>query len=164
LELQEIRTIYRNTDRLTMLLLIVSLPAFAMVYLYQSSGKVDWNLPPFSESMEWALAGVSAIVMIIHYILFHREINVARGQADLVEKVRIYCKATRQRFWILFLVSLLATAGLLLSENPIFTLIFALTMVFFSLGKPSPDRMARLMRLKKEDRELIRQASRPESD
>jgi hypothetical protein len=164
LELQEIRTIYRNTDRLTMLLLIVSLPAFAMVYLYQSSGNANWDLPSLSDYTVWALAGAAVMVLVFHFILFQRAISLARQQAELIDKVKIYCKATRQRFWILFLVSLLATAGLLLSENPIFTLIFALTMVFFSLGKPSPDRMARLMRLKKEDRELIRQASRPESD
>jgi hypothetical protein len=162
LELQEIRTIYKSTERLTVLLLIVSLPAFAMVYLYQSSGKVDWNLPQFPEFLEWTLAGVVAIILALHYVVFHRGISVARGEADLVEKVRVYCKATRQRFWLLFIISLLATAGLLLSENPIFTLIFAVTMVFFSLGKPSPDRIARLMRLKKEDRELVRDASRPE--
>jgi hypothetical protein len=39
--------------------------------------------------------------------------------------------------------------------------VFALALVFFSLGKPSPDRMVRLMRLKKEDRELLREISRP---
>jgi len=144
------------------LLLIVALPAFAMVYLYQTSGKVDWGLPQLPEFFEWTLAGFTVMILVFHYVLFHRGIAAARGQAELTEKVKIYCQATRQRFWILFLVSLLATIGLLLSENPIFTLIFAVTMVFFSLGKPSPDRMTRLMRLKKEDRELLIEASRPE--
>jgi hypothetical protein len=38
---------------------------------------------------------------------------------------------------------------------------FTLALVFFSLGKPSPDRMVRLMKLKKEDRELLTEISRP---
>lgn len=162
MELQEIRTVYRKTERLTVVLLIFALPAFAMVYLYQSSGKVDWNLPALPEFFEWFLAGLSVMILGIHYVLFHQKIKLALGQSELVEKVKTYCQATGQRFWILFLVSLLATAGLLLTQNPAFTLLFAVTMVFFSLGKPSPDRMARLMKLKKEDRELIREASRPE--
>jgi hypothetical protein len=51
--------------------------------------------------------------------------------------------------------------GLLFSGNPGFVVIFAITLVFFSLGKISPDRMARLMKLKKENRELLREISRP---
>jgi hypothetical protein len=39
--------------------------------------------------------------------------------------------------------------------------VFALALVFFSLGKPSPDRMMRLLRLKKQDRELLVEISRP---
>ncbi|WP_026967805.1 hypothetical protein [Algoriphagus terrigena] len=162
MELQEIRTIYRDTERLTVLLLILALPAFAMVYLYQSSGKIDWGLPQVPEFLEWALAGFSAMILVAHYVIFQGKIKLALDQPELLEKVKTYCQATKQRFWILFLVSLLATLGLLLTQNPIFTLTFAVTMVFFSLGKPSPDRMARLMKLKKEDRELIREASRPE--
>ncbi len=162
MELQEIRIIYRGTERLTVLLLILALPAFAMVYLYQSSGKIDWGLPQLPEFVTWALAGLSAISLLGHYVIFQRKIKLTFIQSSLLEKVRTYCEATRQRFWILFLVSLLATVGLLLSQNPIFTLLFALTMVFFSLGKPSPDRMTRLLKLKKEDRELLIEASRPE--
>lgn len=101
-------------------------------------------------------------MLVIQYVVFHKKIKTGFQQTVLVEKVKIYTQATGQRFLILFAVSVLATVGLLLNENPLFTLIFAVTMVFFSLAKPSPDRMARLMKLKKEDRELVREASRPE--
>ena len=63
--------------------------------------------------------------------------------------------------WLLFLVGVLSSLGLLFSGNAGFVVVFALTLVFFSLGKPSPDRMARLMKLKKEDRELLTEISRP---
>ncbi|GAA0879425.1 hypothetical protein GCM10009119_23930 [Algoriphagus jejuensis] len=162
MELQEIRTVYRSTERLTVLLLLFALPAFAVIYLYQDAGQVDWGLPQLTGGVEWALAGLATMILIVHYMIFQREIKTTLTQSELLEKVKTYCQATRQRFWILFFVSLLATLGLLLSQNPVFTLIFAVTMVFFSLGKPSPDRMARLMKLKKEDRETIREASRPE--
>lgn len=145
-----------------MLLLIVALPAFGMIYLYQTSGTMDWNLPEISEYFEWFLAGVSAMILVAQYVFFHQKIKLTFAQSELLGKVRIYCLATRQRFLFLFGASLLASIGLLLTRTPMFTLIFAVTLVFFSLGKPSPDRMARLMKLKKEDRELIREASRPE--
>lgn len=162
MDLQEIRLIYRKTERLTVLILIFALPAFGMVYLYQNSGNVHWDLPKLPVIVEWILAGVSSLILVIQYMVFHRKIKTGFQYTELVEKVKIYSQATSQRFLILFSVSILTTVGLLLNKNPIFTVIFALTMVFYSLAKPSPDRMARLMKLKKEDRELVREASRPE--
>jgi hypothetical protein len=162
LENQEIGRIYKKTEQLTVILLILALPAFGMVYLFQDSGNVNWNLPQIPGFLEWFLAGFSSMILVAHYVLFHQKIKLSFQQDELLEKVKIYCSATERRFLILFLVSILATIGLLLSKNPVFTVIFAVTLVFFSLGKPSPDRMARLMKLKKEDRELIREASRPE--
>ena len=162
MEQQQIRDIYRGTERLTVLLLILALPAFALVYLYQTSGNLDWNLPQLPGFAIWVLAGISSAILVAQYLLFHQKVRQSFSETDLVDKVRTYCEGTKQRFWLLFGASLLATLGLLLSQNEVFTLIFAVTMVFFSLAKPTADRMARLMKLKKEDRELIREASRPE--
>lgn len=162
MELQEIRDTYRKTERLTVLLLILALPPFGLVYLYQNSGNVNWDLPQLPEFFEWFLIGFSSFVLVAQYLIFHKKIKTGISKTELLEKVKIYTQATSQRFLILFAVSILATVGLLLSKNPVFTVIFAVALVFFSLAKPSPDRMARLMKLKKEDRELVREASRPE--
>lgn len=161
MELQEIRTHYQKTERLTVLILILALPVFGMIYLYQESGNVRWDLPKLHGVLEWFLAGFSAVLLVAQYVIFHKKLNLGFKQTELLEKVKIYTQATSQRFLILFLASILASVGLLLNQNPVFTLLFAVTLVFFSLGKPSPDRMARLMKLKKEDRELVREASRP---
>jgi hypothetical protein len=95
-------------------------------------------------------------------LIFRKKIKLTLNETELLKKVKIYCKATTQRFLFLFLVSVGATVGLLFDGNPFYIVLFALALVFFSLAKPSPDRMARLMKLKKEDRELIREASRSE--
>ena len=158
---QEISRIYKQTERLTLILLILALPAFGMVYIYQSSGNVGWDLPALPEFLVWVLVGLSSLLLVVQFVLFQKKIRLSFQRVELLEKVKIYSKATDQRFLILFLVSILTTVGLLLSKNPVFTVLFALVLVLFSLGKPSPDRMGRLMKLKKEDRELLREASRP---
>jgi hypothetical protein len=94
-------------------------------------------------------------------LLFHQKIKQSFQQESLLEKVGLYASATRQRFLVLFLVSMISTAGLYWSGSPGFVFLFTLALVFFSLGKPSPDRMVRLMKLKKEDRELLTEISRP---
>jgi hypothetical protein len=99
--------------------------------------------------------------LVLQYALFHQKIKQSLQQESLLEKVGLYAAATRQRFLLLFLVSIISTAGLYWSGSPGFVFLFTLTLVFFSLGKPSPDRMMRLLKLKKQDRELLVEISRP---
>ena len=162
METEEIRKIYRKTELLTTLVLLVSLPAFALVYLYYNSGNLDWDLPSLPDFVNGFILGGGVAMLVGQYVLFHKQLKPALGDLSLLEKVKIYTQATLKRFLILFGASILATIGLLLNQDPSHIVIFALCLVFFSLGKPSPDRIARLLRLKKEDREILREASRPE--
>ena len=158
---QEIGIIYRKAEQLTLFILLASLPLFAFVYLYYNSGNLSWNLPQLPSFVNGLWIGLSIGLLIIQYVNFHKKLKLGILQNELIEKVKIYCKATKQRYLFLFVVSIVASLGLLFYKNPVYVVIFAVTLVFFSLGKPSPDRMARLMKLKKEDRELVREASRP---
>jgi magnesium-transporting ATPase (P-type) len=160
LETQELRKIYHRTERLTLIILLIALPAFGMVYLYHNSGSISKDLPQLSGFFNGFLMTFSVTLLVGQYWAFHVNLKKSFAQTELLEKVKIYTKATSQRFLFLFLVSICSTIGLLFSGNPI--IIFALTLVFFSLAKPSPDRMTRLMKLKKEDREILREIARPQ--
>jgi len=131
------------------------------VYLYQQSGTFSQTLPLLPTWAQYILLGAGALLLVLQYVLFHQKIKQSFQQELLLEKVGLYAAATRQRFLVLFLVSMISTAGLYWSGSPGFVFLFTLALVFFSLGKPSPDRMVRLMKLKKEDRELLTEISRP---
>lgn len=162
METEQIRKIYRETDRLGMIVLIVALPLFGMIYLYHSSGSIQKDLPQLNGFFGGALLVFSFTILVGQYLVFQQHIKKAIQQEGLLEKVKIYAKATNQRFLFLFLVSVTSSIGLLFSGNPGYVLSFALCLVFFSLAKPSPDRMVRLMKLKKEDRAILLEAARPE--
>ncbi len=162
LEIQEIRKIYKQTELLSMIVMLMALPIFGIIYLFFESGKKLVEVPEIPDYLIWLLALVCAAGLTFQYFRFSQKIKLTFQKNELVEKVKIYCQATNQRYLILFVVSLISSIGLLLSRNPIFTLSFAIALVFFSVAKPTPDRMARLMKLKKEEKELIRSASRPE--
>ena len=161
MENDALRALYRRTEQLTLVILIVSLPLFGVVYLFHNSGSINKDLPQLPVFAQGVLLGLGFLLLGLHYALFHQKIKQTFSLDNLLDKVEGYCAATRQRFWFLFVVSVLSSLGLLFSGNPGFVVVFALALVFFSLGKPSPDRMARLMKLKKEDRELLREISRP---
>jgi len=162
MDVEEIRKIYKNLEQLVLVLMLIALPLFGMIYLYFNSGNLDWELPEIPDFVNGILAGGGTALLIIQYFLFHKKLKVSFQYKELLQKVKIYSYATRERFLLLFACSLIATAGLLFFGNPYFIILFAVTLVFFSLAKPTPDRMGRLMKLKKEDRDLILTASRPE--
>jgi hypothetical protein len=161
MEKEELRTIYHRTERLTVVVLLLALPAFGMVYLYQQSGSFSHTLPILPDWTQYLLLVGGFFVLAAQYLLFHQKIKLTFQLPSLLEKARLYASATRQRFMLLLVVSIISTAGLLWSGSPGFVFLFTLTLVFFSLGKPSPDRMVRLMKLKKEDREVLTEISRP---
>ncbi|TDQ16581.1 hypothetical protein DFQ04_2702 [Algoriphagus boseongensis] len=145
-----------------MIMLLVSLPAFGIVYLYHNSGNLNWDLPKLPGFWNGFFIGSSIVLLIGQYFLFHQDLKKVGVDFSLFEKVRVYSKATVKRFFILFCISVLSTIGLLLNQGPVYIVVFAVCLVFFSLGKPSPDRLSRLLKLKKEDRELLREVTRPQ--
>lgn len=162
MEIEEIRKIYKSLEQLVLILMLIALPIFGMIYLYYNSGNLDWGLPELPDFLDGILSGAGTALLLVQYLLFHRKLKESFKKEELLDKVKVYAKATKERFYILFISSLVATLGLLFYGNPYFIILFAGTLVFFSLAKPTPDRLGRLMKLKKEDRDLIHQASRPE--
>jgi hypothetical protein len=161
MEIETLRVAYRRTEQLTLLLLLIALPLFGIIYLYEQSGKLGENLPQLSFLGQVMVLGAGGVLLLVHYFLFHRQIKSALDQEELSEKIITYLAATKKRFFLLMGVSTASSLGLLFSSNPGFVVLFALTLVFFSLGKPSPDRMMRLLKLKKQDRELLVEIARP---
>ncbi|WP_026951460.1 hypothetical protein [Algoriphagus mannitolivorans] len=161
MENQEIRKIYQKIEQLSLVVLLIAIPPFGVVYLYHNSGNLDWGLPSLPDFANGLLVGINIGLLIGQYMIFHKKLKTASEEMSLVEKVKIYAQATTFRFWMLFLISILSTVGLLLDQGAVHILIFAVCLVFFSLAKPSVDRISRLMKLKKEDRELLRETTRP---
>ncbi|MEK0441907.1 MAG: hypothetical protein RL403_885 [Bacteroidota bacterium] len=161
MEIDQLRAAYRRTEQLTLICLVLALPLFGGIYLYQQGGKLEKTLPQLPIFAQVLVLVASLGFLAVHYFLFHRRIKATFSQEELSAKILGYLAATKQRHWILFLVAVASSLGLLFSSNPGFVVVFALALVFFSLGKPSPDRMMRLLKLKKQDREFLVEIARP---
>lgn len=162
METQELRKLYKSVEQRILILMGVSLPIFGLVYLYYNSGNLNWQLPNIPMIFEVILVIFAVILIVVQYVLFERKLKLTFEKEELIDKVRIYAGAALQRFYILFLLSLVCSIGLLFFGNPLFVLLFAINLVFFSLAKPTPDRLSRWMKLSKVNGDLIREASRPE--
>ncbi|MHA7130824.1 hypothetical protein [Algoriphagus namhaensis] len=163
MEEEEIRKLYKKVEVRLLILLGISLPIFGVVYLYYNSGNLSWQLPQVSPYVETVMVGLGLFFLLAQYFLFRKRLLATFQEEDLLRKVQIYAGANLQRIHLLAISCVLDALGLLLFKNPIFVVLFAITLVFFSLAKPSPDRMIRLMKLSKKQGDIIRTASRPVS-
>ncbi len=162
MDIQEYRKVYKSLDQLVLILLILILPIFGLIYLYQSGGKISQDLPDLPLVVGQVLSGAGIGLILAQYLLFRKKVKAVFLTEDLLAKLKIYAQATRERYLILFVVGLICSAGLLFFGSAIFNVIFALALFFFSIAKPTPDRIKKLLKLKAEDAEIIRLASRPE--
>lgn len=162
LEIREYRKVYKNLDRLILILLILVLPLFGMIYLYQSSGEIKWDLPQLPTFVGQILSGIGIGLLLAQYLLFRKRVKAVFLTEDLLERLKIYADATRKRYFMLFGIAIICSAGLLFYGSAIYNVIFAGTLFFFSVAKPTPERIKSLLKLTKEDAEIIRLASRPD--
>ncbi|WP_186754289.1 hypothetical protein [Echinicola salinicaeni] len=152
---------FRLLERNVLILIAIPLPVFAFAYLYTSSGNMELDLPQLSEKLNTiGLVSVGAI-LIAQFVLFNQGLrNLRNPDMPLEVKLEKYARLTMLRFWMLFVSGFLCGAGLLFFDNPGFTIGYALTLGFVSLGKPTPDRIIRLLKLKGEQRATVAEFGR----
>lgn len=162
MEVSELRKIYKSTELLILVLMAIVLPIFGMIYLYHNSGNLNWDLPEVPAIVEEGLIGFGVGLLLVQFLLFRKRIKSSFLTGELILKLKSYTNATKERYILLFFISLISSVGLLFFENAVFIVIFAVTLIFFSAGKPTPDRISRILKLDKEQKEQIRLASRPD--
>ncbi|NVJ46101.1 MAG: hypothetical protein HWE07_03205 [Cytophagia bacterium] len=161
LDIAKLKKHYRRQEVTLLVLMLVALPLFGIVYLYYNSGNLHWDLPEIPDFFKGLINGLGFGLLIGQYFIFRDDLKKSRSLESFEEKIICFLDASRKRFFILFLISLLSTLGLLFFKSAWFVILFALTLVFFSLAKVSPDRTKRLLRLSKEEGEILRAISRP---
>ena len=134
----------------------IPLPFFAISYLYTKNGTIDYggfNLASFWNSFAFISVIALLIFQFVHFTSATKKIAI--GGHELDKKFALYAEAVAFRFWILFLIGFISAGGLYFLNNPNFTIAFAVTLMFISLGKPSPDRIASSLKLKGEEKDLV---------
>ncbi|WP_194776755.1 hypothetical protein [Pararhodonellum marinum] len=160
-QVETIKKQYKILERNVLILIAIPLSLFGFAYLYTNSGNLDWDLPEIPKAFSSFLLGLTTAILVLQYVNFHNTMKKIRFSLnDLEQKIQSYSKATISRFWQLFFVGLICTAGLLVFDNAGFTIAYAVTLLFISIGKPTPQRIIRLLRLKEREKETILEINR----
>jgi hypothetical protein len=156
-EISRLKKEFRRLETKVLILIAIPLPVFSIVYLSVSQGS-SFILPTVPAILNPVLLFLVIALLVAQILRFNGRIQgIRNSDRELIQRVGLLGKATMERFWVLFWVGLLASLGLLLYENPGFTIAYAITLVFVSLGKPTPHRIIQQLKLNKEEREKVQQ-------
>jgi hypothetical protein len=159
LEKDIIRQIYDKLERNLLLLMALPLPVFAVIYL--QAGKDGFEQPTLSIFGANFLLALALFLLGLQYFNFQRHISHIRKQDEPLElRMARYEKAIMSRYWILFAITWISGLGLYLFGNQLFSVIFALVLIAFSLGKAMPRRIVKQLGLKGEEKEKIEALSK----
>jgi hypothetical protein len=159
--LTAIKRKFRILERDVLLLIAFPLPVFALVYLYTTSDTMSINVPDLPGFLNFFVLGVASALLLFQYNGFRNSMKKLRqGSKNLEEKMSEYAKATLTRFWLLFWVGIICADGLLFYYNPVFTVLYAVNLMFVSLGKPTPDRIVKSLNLKGEEKDMVFEINR----
>lgn len=156
LEENKIRKIFETLERNVLILIAIPIPFFGVVYLNSQNTTISFDLPELSSFWDSFGLGLVFSILGIQYFYFQTAIKrILKGNLELETKLALYSQATMQRFWILFISTFICALGLLFFNNPGFTMAFAITLLFFSIGKPSPDRIVKSLKLNGEEKDKV---------
>ncbi|SHN02453.1 hypothetical protein SAMN04488057_105283 [Cyclobacterium lianum] len=159
----ELKKSFRLLETKVLVLIAIPLPVFSFAYLYTSSGNREVYLPEISPVFLYLILAAILWLLFLQYNSFQKRILPAKNSAiALSDKLLLYGKAAVRRYWYLFWAGLLSALGLIVYENQIFTVTYALNLIFVSLAKPTPDRLVKALHLKNEEREMAYEINRRE--
>lgn len=154
---------YRVLERNVLILIVIPLPFFSFAYLYTTGQSKSLAIPDLPEFLNHLLLIMVFGGLLIQQIRFNQGLKSSRRESlTFEEKFSNYARITSERYWILLLLGLVCTVGLLLFENPGFTIAYASCLIIVSLGKPTPDRIVSGLRLKRGEKDKVYEISRRE--
>ncbi len=115
--------------------------------------------PIINGPFEYVIMGLTllsvGILIWMAIKVFKSGIYLAKDEKLLKDKLIIYEKVSQRKFLYLFLASVITTCGLFLCANQVYTAVYAVLIVFFSIGNPTRDRISDDLTLTKEDKKKV---------
>ena len=137
---------------------ILALPilAFAWFFLESNAG----NLEPMVGGTTFGFVSLIVPVFILgictlSFLIFRRKLTYIDEKLELSKKLESYYHAALIMFAGLEGALVLSIVGFFLTLSNTFTAMFVIVLVFFSLIKPTPNRIANHLRLEGEERDIV---------
>lgn len=148
--------------------LMVGLPLLLFAWTYLNLKLISpWVYfeEPLTGTFLHALILVVVIVLpVLAYKRYKKEIATAssaskdvQNTVSLREKVNVFISASLRFYYVLTISNILVVIGFYFSAEEFYIFFYSILLILYSINRPTPDRMVKELRFKKEEKEAFYQ-------
>jgi hypothetical protein len=139
--------------QLMMVPLIVFIGYYSHSYFFDVNLKIE--IPEFAAYLPFASFGFAVIVLTTVQLIFRNKVRKVASEIGLGIKLEKLGSLLKARMIWQALVTLLMPLGLFLTDEKSFIIFFGLTLAWYFLHWPTPTQIARLLRLRGDEKEMV---------
>lgn len=146
----------RQLTTIAYLNMSIPLLLFGWLYLEASTHRLEPRVDP--KNIVWIFSILTLMSVFLLYLgnkLYYQKLSIAQSINTLVEKLLIYKKAVYWRFLFFGIAGLIITLGIYITASELFAISFSIVIVLFSINNPSLIRIAKALKLKDKEKEII---------
>lgn len=138
--------------QLMMIPLILFIYFYTQSYFYDSQPLIEQRLGDY---LLWVFIGLSIVVLTIVQIQTAQKANRIASEVGLGIKLEKLGSVLLVRMVWKAVITLLMPLGLVATGNQLFSVLFGITLAWFFLQWPTPGRVANLLKLRGDEREMV---------
>lgn len=150
-------------DRLSFIFYsIVAIPlvSFSYLYLENKVGRLSPKLDDIALSLLQYISPTIVIILCgLAIIIPRNHVRQIDSSKELQRKLIEFRRIMILRYMIFWLASSISVVAFYLSAHQFYSILFILTLILFSLNRPTPQRLISNLRIEGEERELIKKVS-----
>lgn len=147
--------------------LMVGVPLVAFAWIYLNLKTINphdiFMVPAFRPYLHAGILLLSLAIAVLAVIQYrHRFTGLEPDTSEqegvkesLNEKVQIFKEASLKKYVLFTISTLIIIGGFYLSSEETYGAAYSILLILYSINRPTPERLVKDMRLKKEERELV---------
>lgn len=136
-------------------ILALPLVVFGWLFLEAKNGRFSVVETTGMDMLNFIMPFLTFIIIGFSFLVFKKQLKKINNELPLSEKLDNYLKCVLIKFAGLEFALILSVLGYYLSFTNTFVAMFTIVLVFFSLSKPTPYRIANNLQLKGEERDIV---------
>jgi hypothetical protein len=138
---------------------MIAAPMMIFIYFFLKIENQSYNPEILDEGtlfyMRIGILFIALIMVILATVAFKKQVDSINPEIHLRDKLDLYYAASITRSFLYEIATLTTITGMIISGEQVYVAYYTITLVAFSITYPTMHRIAGLIKLKKDEREIL---------
>ncbi|MFA0963009.1 hypothetical protein AB9P05_14485 [Roseivirga sp. BDSF3-8] len=137
---------------------LAGLPLLVFVFFYLRYYDGSLKAPMYSEEIgpSLGIAGLALLLLVAGMVIYEKKVASAREAGSLRQKMDAFYKAAITKYVLMSLGCLVVGVGYYLTGHQILVATYMVTLIAYTVNRPTIHRLIRKLKLGKEEREILK--------